>query len=195
MSLANALTTLIRKDNDLPPAPDPIFANVDAKLLDSFLHQLKVETDIHPAFRNDLLEMLSQAIALANEVSRPSFDFDAIMSHYTTMQAVSSRILSHAVKSRPRINGYGLTHVHTVLPFFAMSIDEAERMRSGMGSLPLNVVGVEVIHRSGFRPQAPAEPVASIAPPPPEPVVSAPEPPAPAPAPPPAVAAVEATKT
>lgn len=185
MSLTESLQALIRKDPPVNASErETSFTNIDAKILDAFLHQLRTEPDIHPAFRSDLLEMLSQAIALANEVSRPSFDFDAVMQYYTLMQAVSSRILSHAVKSRPRINGYGLTHVHSILPFFSMSSDEAERMRASMTSLPLSVVGVEVIHRSGFRPHAPpqlATAEAAVAVSSPAPPAGEPLPPAPAP--------------
>lgn len=191
--LTARLTRLMSPAENQPSGGTPEYATPSAKKLDTLLTDVAADAYIHPGYRQDLMQLLTEMIDLATQLAAPNYDFDSVMKHYTNGQLLLAQLLMHATASRPRINGYGLTAQQQVLPFFAMSMEEAERMRRGMPSLPLNVVGVEVIHRSGFRSESyierlPPAVVTAAPPPPPEPPPAVtPEPPPTTPAPPPEV--------
>lgn len=179
-----------------------------AQQLDVLMQELAADSNLNADYRKDLETLLSSAITLVAQLGDSSFSFDHVIAEYTKLQKVMANLISHAATSRPRINGWGLTHNDKVLPFFSMANDEAARMRDGMGGIALDVVGVEIIHSSGFRPAPPPPPATDLhlapeehiaAPatvpvfdaqpePPPPPPFPAPPPPAPdVPAPPPDV--------
>lgn len=152
-SLAVSLMTALTPRREVPIETNA--TTVLGQQLDILMQELAADTNLNPEYRKDLESLLSSSIALVAQLGDSSFSFDKVIAEYTKLQAVMANLISHAATSRPRINGWGLTHNDKVLPFFSMANDEAARMRDGMGSLPLDVVAVEIIHSSGFRPAVP----------------------------------------
>lgn len=197
MPITETLTAITTGLASLRPRKQPNIIGTSAttdlaKQLDILLQEIASDPSINPTYARDIEQLLTTAIHLATQLSNPSFNFDQVIGQYTAMQTVSSILLRHAAGSRPRINGWGLTHNDKVFPYFAMSAEEAGRMRDGMSGLPLNVVAVEITHNLSFAPLPPIPvPAPVVAEPPAEPVPIAPAP-APASAPIPVVDAVPA---
>lgn len=159
-SLAAGLMTALTSRRDTPIETS---ATTElAKQLDVLMQELARDPALNPDYRRDLESLLSSSISLVAQLGDSSFSFDRVIAEYTKMQAVLANLISHAATSRPRINGWGLTHNDKVLPFFSMANDEAARMRDGMGSLHLDVVAVEIIHSAGFRPALPPPPATEL---------------------------------